>query len=50
MNAICFCKEGFDGKYCEIDRRTTTTATTTTKTTTESQSKIILSVISVNVK
>jgi hypothetical protein len=30
----CFCKEGFDGKSCEIDIRTTTTTAKTTTTTT----------------
>jgi len=32
-NAECFCKEGFEGKFCEIDKRPTVTTTTTEVTT-----------------
>jgi hypothetical protein len=38
-NAECFCKEGFDGKFCEIDKRPTATTTTTTKATMAASSK-----------
>ena len=38
--ALCFCKEGFGGKLCEIDKRPTATTTTTTKATTASSSKL----------
>jgi len=41
-NAQCFCKEGFEGKFCEIDKRPTATTTTTTKSTIESSSKLNL--------
>jgi len=32
-NAECFCEEGFEGKFCEIDKRPTATTATTTKAT-----------------
>ncbi len=34
MNTHCFCSKGFDGKYCENDKRPTTTTTFTAETTT----------------
>jgi hypothetical protein len=39
-NAQCFCEKGFEGKFCEIDKRPTTTTTTTTKATIVASSKL----------
>jgi hypothetical protein len=39
-NAQCFCKEGFNGKFCEIDQRPTATIKSTTKATMASSSKL----------
>ena len=38
-NAQCFCEEGFEGKFCEIDKRPTVTTATTTKATMAPSSK-----------
>jgi len=42
-NAQCFCKEGFNGKFCEIDQRPTDTTKSTTKTT--SSSKLLFLIV-----
>ncbi len=39
-NAQCFCKEGFEGKFCEIEKRPTATTSTEVTTKKESYSKL----------
>ena len=41
-NFHCFCKEGFEGNFCEIDKRPTATTKTSTKATIASSSKLNL--------